>query len=186
MDRCASSCVLDTGQGCPFLSQGYVMKAMWLIPGAPPWTAGEDQWPLGGPSWDTRGLQGYFVSVLSVLCLHSSPGKPCYPVFAKIKLTVVINQSQVFGNRWRNVFKVHRKLDKATKIVLQPWKMGERLQAKDRSEVPRPNVDFSHLIPDLKINSRKWQTELIVSDMLVSTKTIFAYLKSWKERCLTW
>lgn len=138
------------------LSQGYMMKATWLIPGTPSWTVGEEQWPLALPSWDTRGLQGYFVSVLSVLRPHSSPGKPCYSVFARIKLTVVINQSQVFGNRGRNVFKVHRKLDKATKIVLRPWKMGERSQAKDWPEVPRPNVDFSHLIPDLKINSRKW------------------------------
>lgn len=61
--------------------------------------------------------------------------------------------------------------------------MGERSQGKDRPEVPKPNLDFSHLIPDLKINSRKQQTQLIVRDMLVSMKTAFTYLKERKEIC---
>lgn len=56
---------------------------------------------------------------------------------------------------------------------------------KDRPEVPRPNLDFSHLIPDLKINARKQQIQFIVRDVLVSTKTAFANLKDRKEICQT-
>lgn len=74
--------------------------------------------------------------------------------------------------------KVNERLGYENSSGLGSW--VKRSQAKDRLEVTKPNLDFSYLIPGIKLKRAK-HAKHAVKCGVNTNKTMFAYLKDNKQ-----